>query len=772
LKKHPQILNINDHSKIYEGKQFLILLKENLANAKSHIKTIRRIPKGARYSAAVKLCTIIKECLDSNSITAWSNLLLFSYKVFNISEKSLKKSLTSVLKENVINFNLQENGKKKINKPSLSKIIEAKMNDFDVKGSVRLLSSNDTLATFDDETLEILKSKHPQPSRKLIFPNINLTDCQILNVNEIEVKKAINSFPCGSAAGIDGFRPQFLKDMISVSAGEAGQRALSSITLLCNFLLSGKIINEMCPFIFGASLCALKKKDGGIRPIAIGNIFRRLAAKIGCYKLQSDLHSYLTPNQLGVATKLGCESCIHSVRTYVHNPENVGKILLKIDFSNAFNSIERDSMLQQVKDKTPSLFPFLNQCYREPSHLFFGNYIIPSVVGCQQGDPCGPMAFSLTVHPIVESITTELNVWYLDDATIADVPDIVFENFKRIINTAKEVGLHINPNKCELFFCSDTVDEDVLRKFKSLTSEILVVNKNNLELLGSPIFEDGFDFIAKKKIEKVFLLLKNIEQENLNSHTAYFWVTNCLFVPRLIFLLRTSPFWKFPNCIKSIDNAIRNSLQKFLNIKFNENQWTLASLPISNGGLGIRKIQDISMPAFLGSIHGVHDLVFQILPKTDKKVSVHFAEEAIGLWIELNDKTFPTETFLQKGWDIINTTRIIVNKINLCDKIGSARFLAAQRKESNAWLHAFPSRNIGPFMDNKILQICVANRFGVEIFEKHTCHCGFTVSNDGRHGLSCAKNKGRFSRHSDLNQIIQRALSSIHISSSLETCGL
>jgi hypothetical protein len=111
------------------------------------------------------------------------------------------------------------------------------------------------------------------------------------------------------------------------------------------------------------------------------------------------------------------------------------------------------------------------------------------------------------------------------------------------------------------------------------------------------------------------------------------------------------------------------------------------------------------------------------------------------------------------------TTRIIANEINLCDKIDSARFLAAQRKESNAWLHAFPSRNIGTFMDNKILQICVANRFGCETFEKHTCYCGFRVSNDGRHGLSCSKNKGRFSRHSDLNQIIQRALSSIHIPS-------
>jgi hypothetical protein len=249
-------------------------------------------------------------------------------------------------------------------------------------------------------------------------------------------------------------------------------------------------------------------------------------------------------------------------------------------------------------------------------------------------------------------------------------------------------------------------------------------------------------------------------------------VKNCLFLPRFNFLLRTSPFWKFPNCIKSIDNAIRNSLQTFLSIKFIENQWTLASLSISNGDLGIRTIEDISLPAFLGSNHGVHDLVFQKLPKMDKKVSVHFAQEAIGLWIELNGRTFTTETFLQKY--IIKTTRIIANEINHCDKIDSARFLVAQRKESNVWLHAFPSRNMGTFGDNKIFfykYICVANRFSCEIFEKHTCHWGFTVSNDGRHGLSCPKNKGRFSRHSDLDQIIQRALSSIHFSSSLEPCG-
>jgi hypothetical protein len=38
--------------------------------------------------------------------------------------------------------------------------------------------------------------------------------------------------------------------------------------------------------------------------------------------------------------------------------------------------------------------------------------------------------------------------------------------------------------------------------------------------------------------------------------------------------------------------------------------------------------------------------------------------------------------------------------------------------------------------------------------------------------FSDTKEDFRFSRHSDLNQIIQRALSSIHIFSSLEPCGL
>jgi hypothetical protein len=34
-------------------------------------------------------------------------------------------------------------------------------------------------------------------------------------VNELNVREAINSFPAGSLPGLDGMRPQYLKDIIS-----------------------------------------------------------------------------------------------------------------------------------------------------------------------------------------------------------------------------------------------------------------------------------------------------------------------------------------------------------------------------------------------------------------------------------------------------------------------------------------------------------------------------------------------------------------------------
>jgi len=87
------------------------------------------------------------------------------------------------------------------------------------------------------------------------------------------------SFRKGSAGGLDSLKPQILKDLLHVQNGDAGRKLLESITALTTVILNGEVPSSLCPYFFGASLTALMKKTGGIRPIAVGNTWRRLVAK-------------------------------------------------------------------------------------------------------------------------------------------------------------------------------------------------------------------------------------------------------------------------------------------------------------------------------------------------------------------------------------------------------------------------------------------------------------------------------------------------------------
>ncbi|CAL8119405.1 unnamed protein product [Orchesella dallaii] len=101
-----------------------------------------------------------------------------------------------------------------------------------------------------------------------------------------------------------------------------------------------------------------------------------------------------------------------------------------------------------------------------------------------------------------------------------------------------------------------------------------------------------------------------------------------------------------------------------------------------------------------------------------------------------------------------------------------ARLLAILEPESGAWLHALPSPQLGLCLDADTLRIAVSLRLGLDICQTHTCVCGVTVDATGRHGLSCCKSAGRFSRHAALNDVIRRALNTAGYPSVLEPPGL
>jgi len=93
-------------------------------------------------------------------------------------------------------------------------------------------------------------------------------------VDEDDVRKAVLSFPAGSAGGPDGLRPQHLRDVVLCK--EAGPELIAALTGFINLLLAGRCATGVAPVFFGGRLLALSKKSGGVHPIAIGFSLRLL----------------------------------------------------------------------------------------------------------------------------------------------------------------------------------------------------------------------------------------------------------------------------------------------------------------------------------------------------------------------------------------------------------------------------------------------------------------------------------------------------------------
>ena len=116
-------------------------------------------------------------------------------------------------------------------------------------------------------------------------------------------------------------------------------------------------------------------------------------------KMKEKCPALLHPDQLVVALPGGAEIGVHTLRQYVNHSHCDDKLVAKIDFRNAFNTIRRDRLLAEVKEHTPSMYKRIWESYSSESYLYFGDKdLLHSKEGVQQGDPLGPLLFSLGIR--------------------------------------------------------------------------------------------------------------------------------------------------------------------------------------------------------------------------------------------------------------------------------------------------------------------------------------------------------------------------------------
>ena len=394
----------------------------------------------------------------------------------------------------------------------------------------------------------------------------------------------------------------------------------------------------------------LRKKDGGIRPIAVGSSLRRLSVKVGSRPIVQALGEELRPVQLGVSTSGGCEAAAHAARRYARDCRH-RRVLLKIDMRNAFNSLRSDFFLSVARVRTPGLYSLLWQAYSSPTRLFFGEEGFASETGIQQGDPIGPAS---SVDEAARCVQSEFNAWYLDNATLGDSPERVYDDLVVLLERLRAIGLEVNGSKCELTILNDSLPEATEALFRGLLPGVRVVEKCDLSPLGAPVDIQGILITINEKREALERMTSKLEV--LNPHQAFVLLKNAFAIPKLQYVLRASPAYLCREELQIFDRALFGSLGRVTNA-LEGDVCKQAGFPVNFGGLGCRRAEDIALPSFLASMNSVGELVETILSKINIADTNELAE-AVESWRGASgDAPLPDDPSRQKAWDLPNVDR-------------------------------------------------------------------------------------------------------------------
>ena len=282
----------------------------------------------------------------------------------------------------------------------------------------------------DDQTLEKLKDLHPQHEYKFDLPSgaplLTGLDISELRAAGTRLAKGVSPGPTGTT---DSMVRILIDDPICG-------------TNLCHMLMdliNGVLSQELMQRLTRARLVAIEKSGGGVRPVAIGEVFMKLAGNVLVQRYETVLQPLFTPIQQGVLWKAGCERIIHTL----NERYRTGACILSIDLKNAFNSPSRENIAKHIFGLS-TLRPFqrfFHAEYAEPSELlFYGTTtnglagIVKSTNGVRQGSTLSTIYFCAFLQPILETLAgefPEVNVHaYVDDVNLVLNDAVHFFSFR------------------------------------------------------------------------------------------------------------------------------------------------------------------------------------------------------------------------------------------------------------------------------------------------------------------------------------------------------
>lgn len=748
----------------------LIFQSEIFVKTYIPISCVKQVAKAFNFA--------VEQVLLKNDVMVWKQLFALPRCIMSVVPKASSSSQPVILKDvftkrvdlflqgkwpalfaeakqNMVKLKL--NG---IQSSNLEKLVISKVEQGNISAAYRLLDSNGVHDIQNPAILQKLHDLHPTADQcSYSFKPQGATNFKT-SFGLSEMEKSVFSFPKGTSAGPDGLSAQHLKDLLKFNPIGSSFDIRPSLQKLLEFIAAGKAAVEVAKYFACARLIPLKKKDNGVRPIAIGLTLRRLASKLLLSKINDKIK---LENQFGIGFQNGMDTVIHATRL-ASKLFAVEKdfAIFQMDIINAFNTISRNLFMEDLKADYDELFPFVNWVYGNNPVLFIHGTkeTVCSSNGVQQGDPLAPFLFSVALKKFLKTHIAKLKFnWnYLDDGLFGGSTELLDEFIRSIMKFGPENGIAVNLTKSNLFWPHASRTND------ALFDERITRSYDGLNVLGTPVGSKSFienqfeDRTIKRrsKLEK----LKKID----DPQVVYTLLSNCETMSRINQFVRTTLPENTSTLSSNFDADVVETVENFIGTLLSNQSKRQMELPMRLGGLGLRSTVKHTPAAFLSSLNFCRDLIMDFFVDLQDEVEKLFSLEFDSIYLKHKDMFLDfTESALMN----VKKQKILSEKIDNfvlesfqtnANTKDQARLLSFSGLHGSIILKSPLSKIHGYRMEKYEFANYLKLRIGLPVDVQDEfcalCHHQTKKDSDGFHSLTCGTGAGLTERHNEVRDII------------------
>ena len=273
-------------------------------------------------------------------------------------------------------------------------------------------------------------------------------------------------------------------------------------------------------------------------------------------------------------------------------------LLVDVHVSNAFNSLNRQAALLNIRHLCPPLATAIINTYRQAADLYVDGTTLHSQEGTTQVDPLAMAMYTIAILPLIRRINKDVKqAWYADNATATGNITNLRSWWDKLVSMGPAYGYHVNASKTWLVV-KEPHHSAAISSFGNTQVNITTEGKPHLgAALGTQTYIDQY---VIHKVQLWSSELKRLSSiATSQPHAAYAAFIHGM-VSKWCYISRTIP--NISHLLQPLEDLIRSNLIPALTGRAppNDLECNLFALSSRLGGIGLvnpTKLSESEYPA-------------------------------------------------------------------------------------------------------------------------------------------------------------------------------